>query len=75
MSTSGDEKEILTIIVQHKNEDKCNYRTRKWEFYEILKILREKIGVGIKVKEMMNGPTSFHEINVDGMPVERRMKR
>ena len=73
LSIFGGEKDILTIIVQYKNEEKCSYRIRKWGFYEILKILREKIRVGIKVKEMMSGPTSFYEINVDGMPVERRI--
>ena len=46
---------------------------RKAGCYELLKLLREKIGVGIKVKERMSGFKSYHEILVDCMQLEEKI--
>ena len=55
LSIFGDDRENLTIKVYKNNEEKYKYRMRKAGFHELLKLLREKVGVGLKVKEMMSG--------------------
>ena len=70
----GDSKEILTIKVYQNNEEKYNYHMRKVGFYEVLKILREKLRVGLKVKETMVGLSSEDEILVDGLQLEEKIK-
>ena len=75
LSIFGDDRENLTIKVYQNNEEKHNYCMRKAGFYELLKLLREKTGVGIKAKETMSGLRSYHEILVDGMQLEEKIKQ
>ena len=58
----GDSKEILAIKVYQNNEEKYNYRMRKVGFYEMVKILREKLRVGLKVKETMAGLSNYRTL-------------
>ena len=70
----GDSKEILMIKVYQNNEEEYNYHMCKVGFYEMLKIVREKLRIGLKVKETMAGLSSEHDILVDGLQLEEKIK-
>ena len=69
MMVYGDGREIITIKVE---EEKI--RMRKAGFYEILLMLRKKLKIGVKVIETMTGLQSKHEILVNGLEIEEKIR-
>ena len=69
MMVYGDGREVITIKVE---EEKI--RMRKAEVYKMLSMLRKEIGVGVKVIETMMGLQSKHEILVDGLEIEEKIR-
>ena len=69
MMVYGDGREIITIKVE---EEKI--RMRKAGFYEMLLMLRKELKIGVKVLETMTGLQSKHEILVDGLEIEEKIR-
>ena len=69
MMVYGDGREVITITVE---EEKV--RMRKAGFYEMLSMLRKELKIGVKVIETMTGLQSKHEILVDGLEIEEKIK-
>ena len=69
MMVYGDGREVITITVE---EEKT--RMRKAGFYEMLSMLQKEVGVGVKVIETMMGLQSKHEILVDGLEIEEKIR-
>ena len=69
MMVYGDGREIITIKVK---EEKI--RMRKAGFYEMLLMLRKELKIGVKVIETMTGLQSKHEIFVDGLEIEEKIR-
>ena len=47
---------------------------RKAGFYEMLSMLRKELRIGVKVIETMTGLQSKHEILVDGLEIEEKIR-
>ena len=47
---------------------------RKAGFYEMLLLLRKEVKIGVKVIETMTGLQSKHEILVDGLEIEEKIR-
>ena len=74
ISIYGDKKGILTIIIEHKNEVKYSYRMRKEGFFDLLKLLKSQIQVGVEVKDSMNGVHAVHEILIQNTQIDEKVK-
>ena len=64
-----DGREIITSKVE---EEKI--RMRKAGFYEMLLLLQKELKIGVKVIETMTGLQSKHEILVDGLEIEEKIR-
>ena len=69
MMVYGDAREVITIKVE---EEKI--RMQKAGFYEILSLLRKELKIGVKVIETMTGLQSKHEILMDGLEIEEKIR-
>ena len=69
MMVYGDGREVIASKVE---EEKI--RMRKAGFYELLTMLQKELKVGVKVIETMTGLQSKHEILVDGMEIEEKIR-
>ena len=69
MMVYGDGREIIRIKVE---EEKI--RMRIAGFYDMLSMLREELKIGVKVIETMTGLQSKHEILVNGLEIEEKIR-
>ena len=69
MLVYGNGREVITIKVE---EEKI--RMPKAGFYEMLSMLLKELSVGVKVIETMMGLQSKHEILVEGLEIEEKIR-
>ena len=62
----------MSIIIEHESNVKYSYCMRKEGFFDLLKLLKSQIQVGVKVKDSTSGVHAVHEILIQNTQIDEK---